>query len=147
MFNHKINFLIVATIMLVFLMGCQSTKDSGGESSPQPSTIVPSKPPEGETEYPGPAGGYPPPISLPLVVYNPYPGPSEGLTNYLDWSMAEQAIMNGEISEVYQAHTLHVTLVKKDGGVLLSVEPAIDEVFRVLDLSGAACKDVTRITE
>jgi len=100
-----------------------------------------------ETTYPSPAQVSPPSISLPLVSKSPYPGPSDGATNYLDWSEVEKAILNGDISEAYQSHTLHVTLVKKNGDIILTIEPSIDEVFRVLDRCGDSCKDVIRATE
>ena len=47
----------------------------------------------------------------------------------MDWPEVEQAILNGEITETYQSTTLHVTLVKENGDVILSIEPEIDEVY------------------
>jgi len=146
MFKRQINFVIMVVIIII-LIGCQSSTGERPDLTQQPSPIVTSLPTDEDPAYPAPAIISPPSISLPLVVYNPYPGPSEGVTNYVDWSVAEEAIINGEIVEAYQAHTLHVTLVKKDGALILSIEPEIDEVFRVLDRCGDPCKDVVRATE
>ncbi len=112
---------------------------SGPETMAKPSPVV------GEA-YPPPSDTYPPPLGD-IPAYNPYPGPSDGVVEYLDWDQVEALILKGEVSEVYQAHSLHVTLVLPDKRVVNAFEPQIDEVFRLLDRCGDPCKDVIRATE
>lgn len=146
MFKHKFDLILITLLALVLFVGCQSATEPDIDASQQPSPEEMGKTSEQVLTYPSSADTYPPPIALPLI-YSPYPGPKEGETSYLDWSMAEQAIMSGQIVEVYQTPTLHVTLVKKEGSVILTIEPMLDEVFKVLDRCGDACKDVKRVTE
>lgn len=103
--------------------------------------------------YPAPglsnlAQTYPAPDqSTNVLIYNPYPGPSEGVTNFIDWPQAEQTILSGQVAKVYYASTQHVTLVLKDGSVALTMEPTFDEVLRVIERCGDACKGIEKITQ
>lgn len=92
-----------------------------------------------ELPYPSPAQG--------SSVYNPYPGPSENVNNYLDWAAAEGLIMGGKVSKIYYDASLHVTLVLKDGNVGLTIEPAQDEVSKVIEQCGEPCADIEQIKE
>ena len=56
-------------------------------------------------------------------------------------------ILNGEINRVMQAHTMVVTLFTKDGRVLVTIEPNIDDVLTVVEECGDVCKDTTVVTE
>lgn len=134
------------SIMIMFVFAALITACQAQPTTAPVDQVSPPAP--DESGYPAPAVEevYPPP-QQPLPVYNPYPGPSEGETNYVEWSQAEAAVMNGDVAEVYQAHTMHVTLVLKDGSVLLAKEPQIDTIFQVLDQCGDPCKDVARATE
>lgn len=147
--------IIIAFVMM--LAGCQSPTQipvSGTDEVSSPTNSLEASEEQEEAvaptpqnqAYPEPEQPYPPP-ELVLPVYNPYPGPSEGETNYIDWSQAEVLILDGEVSEVYQAHTLHVTLVLTDGNIALSVEPKMDQVFDVVERCGDLCKDVIKATE
>jgi hypothetical protein len=129
--------VVVALAFGVVLAACSpSAPASTPEAQPQPATSEPNA-------YPAPQEAYPPPAQA-IPAYNPYPGPSEGVTNYIEWSAAESAILAGQVAQVYQADTMHVTLVLKDGSVQLAKEPALDEVFKVIDTCGDACKDIQR---
>lgn len=116
-------------MILVFALGMLLAACSS--STPAPATEAPA--------YPGPEA-YPAPARMAEPVYNPYPGPSEGVTNYVEWAAAETAILDGQVDEAFQAATLHVTLVLKDGSVMLAKEPATDEVVKVIERCGDACQ-------
>jgi hypothetical protein len=91
--------------------------------------------------YPAPElEGYPVPAQVDEPFDNPYPGPSEGVTIYSEWSVAETAILNGQVEQIFQASTFHVTLVLKDGSVILAKEPALDEVLRLIERCGDPCQ-------
>jgi hypothetical protein len=42
---------------------------------------------------------------------------------------------------------MHITLVLKDGNVAVTVEPVLDEVFRVIERCGQTCDDIEQIKE
>lgn len=112
-----------------------------------PSAPVDNPPAQAEpTAYPGPGDVYPAPVVV-EPVYNPYPGPSEGVTNYVEWAQAESALMAGQVTSIYQAASLHVTLVLKDGSILLAKEPAMDEVMKVIETCGDPCKAIEKVNE
>lgn len=156
--QNRVWLLTVIIISLVMMLAaCQSStqvpvSDTDVVSSPTNSLEPPKVQEQAETPtsqaqaYPEPEQPYPPP-ELVLPVYNPYPGPSEGESNYIDWSQAEALILSGEVSEVYQTNTLHITLVLTDGNIALSVEPEIDQVFDLVERCGDLCKDVIIETE
>ena len=48
---------------------------------------------------------------------------------------------------VMQTHALKVYLTLKDGRTLLSIEPAIDEVMKVIQSCGDPCKNILVATE
>lgn len=130
-------FAVLILALGITLAGCSSAAPANTpEAQPQPET-------NDAGVYPAPLDAYPAPAQQ-LPVYNPYPGPSEGVSNYVEWAAAESAIMGGQVSQVYQADTMHVTLVLKDGSIMLAKEPAQDEVFKVIDACGDACKDIQR---
>ena len=149
--------IIVTLIVAVLLSACQSptqlpVTETDDVSSPTEPIELPEE--QDETEipaiqaeaYPGPDVPYPPPV-LVVPVYNPYPGPSEGENNYLSWTEAEALVLRGEVSEAYQAHTLHVTLVLINGDVVLTVEPEIDEIYKVIESCGDLCTEIILATE
>lgn len=158
------NWLIVVISMtfVIILAACQtSTPTNISPTEVVPATTVPEQVspeqiqaypetdqaiPEQVQAYPEPDQAYPPPENIQLV-YNPYPGPSEGVSDYILWSQVEALILGGEVKEVYQAQTLHVTLVLGDGKIILVLEPKIDAVFEIVDRCGDLCKDVIRAKE
>ncbi len=48
---------------------------------------------------------------------------------------------------VFQIHALDVTLELKDGRSLHTIEPQIDDVFKVIDQCSDICQDIIMITE
>jgi inhibitor of cysteine peptidase len=73
--------------------------------------------------------------------------PDEPTTTEMTWVEARQLILNGQVSEVTQLHSLEVRLLLRDGNIVVTTEPEIDEVFRVLDECGLPCSDVLVATE
>ncbi len=80
------------------------------------------------------------PVLTPTSIPNPVPA---GLT----WSEAKQLILDGKVKQVVQSHALTVTLTLVDGSTRTTVEPQIDEVFRVIRECGERCKDISWVTE
>ena len=118
------------------------------ESYPLPEQPTPPGESSTQPEQPTPPGeSYPQPEQPILPVYSPYPGPSEGVTNFIDWSQAEETILSGKVAKVYQAPTQHITLVLKDGSVALTTEPLLDEVTQVIERCGDPCKDIEKISQ
>ena len=130
--------VLLSTLALVFAALISSC---GSGATPSPTTPVEAYPPPAQAvpEYPAPAQALP--------AYNPYPGPSEGAINFLDWAQADALIQTGDVAQVYQAQTLHVTLVLKDGSVAVTMEPAMDEVKKSVERCGEACKDTEIINQ
>jgi hypothetical protein len=65
----------------------------------------------------------------------------------LPWTEAEEMILKGDVRQVVQTHAREVTLYLIDGRVAKTVEPEIDDVFRVIERCGGPCSQVERITE
>jgi len=135
---------ILGMISLVgaFLTACQPASTpvitpSGSEAAGSyPAPTVPLPFTSGES-YPAPSPVLPP--------YNPYPEPEDG--GSIEWAHAEYLILNGMVKQVTQLHSLEVTLVLSDGRTVHTVEPVIDEVFRVIDRCGDLCIGIGRGTQ
>ena len=56
-------------------------------------------------------------------------------------------IMNGEVERVVQTHALKVTLLLKDSRALVTVEPEIDGVLKVIKLCDEKCLDIVVTTK
>jgi hypothetical protein len=63
------------------------------------------------------------------------------------WEQAKEMILAGKVRTITQFHDLKVILDLKDGSQLTITEPAIDEVFRVVEQCGAKCENMGLITE
>jgi hypothetical protein len=48
---------------------------------------------------------------------------------------------------IFQAHSLEVVLTLKDGEHVVTTEPSIDDVFRVVEACGDACANIVMATE
>jgi hypothetical protein len=117
-------------------------------------TIMPEDafPPADPTPFPTIVYPEPPATAVPRIDAGDdgaYPAPSDDLSGLseVSWETAQDLIMSGEVVEVFQAHSLGVELVLKDGQHLTTVEPQIDAVFEVIESCGAKCADVVIITE
>ena len=67
----------------------------------------------------------------------------------LEWAEAKSFINSKptEIDDVFQAHSLHINILLKNGDVLKTKESYIDEIFAVLRKCGVPCKHIGWITE
>jgi hypothetical protein len=63
------------------------------------------------------------------------------------WEEAVQLLRSGEVKQVVQAHSLQVMLTLADGRQVVTTEPAIDEVFRVIQACGPPCANIVQATE
>ena len=87
-----------------------------------------------------------PALHVPIVANDPYAAPvEEGVS--ITWEETRTLILNGEVAQVTQLHSLEVTLILKDGRIFYAVEPEIDAVFILLDECGEKCTDVIQATE
>jgi hypothetical protein len=143
-------------ILILFLAACQPGIPS---ASPEPQQVEPSSPPaatipvatEESSPVPQatlpPAGtqeSYPPP-QAPVTTSGEagYPAPEAKIT----WEEARELILDGQVSQVTQLHSLRVILVLKDGRTVETDEPLSDEVFAVIDECGEVCSDIVIATE
>jgi inhibitor of cysteine peptidase len=65
----------------------------------------------------------------------------------IPWPDAESLILSGAVRQIFQAHSLEVRMTLQDGREVVTVEPSIDEVFRVVDRCGAPCAGIALATE
>jgi inhibitor of cysteine peptidase len=73
--------------------------------------------------------------------------PEDQTAEQVTWEEAEALILSGEVEMIFQAHSLEVRLRLKDGRELVTEEPSIDEVFRVVDRCGEKCAGIAMATE
>jgi len=134
----KFTWILVVLMIVGLLLGA-----CGGQT---PTTEVPAA---GNTAteqvtYPDPQAALENPTAE-VIASGAYPAPGAG--EEISWDEAKTMILNGEINRVMQAHTMVVTLFTKDGRVLVTVEPNIDDVLTVVEECGDVCKDTTVVTE
>ena len=170
--KRQIRRIVLVTLVLgVLLVSCapQPAPASATAASPSPAQVSPAYPSpvqgqsaspvpaQSEAASPAPAQGksaspeptrvvptYPSPGQEATLV-DVYPGPGQGPTQTISWDEAVTLIKGGKVAKVTQAQTLQVTLALKDGTVAETTEPALDEVFKVIDACGDTCKDIERI--
>src|SRR3990172_6456092 len=131
-------------LALLLATGCQPISPTAPASSPSPFLESTAPPSEAATPYPPmeTAPSYPPPelfANPPVVeqqIVGIYPGPTTRDASMVDWQTAETAILSGEVTEIYQDNYLHVTLILNNGEVLVTLQPALDEVSKILERCG-----------
>jgi hypothetical protein len=74
-----------------------------------------------------------------------YPDMKDG--DQLLWPQAVGLLLSGEVTKVVQAEDLKVFLTLKDGRTFLTQQPGVDEILRMIESCGEACKEVTVETE
>jgi hypothetical protein len=149
-FNNRIAFVVI-----IFLAACQSATPVATFSPQQ--TAAPYPPPQATPlpnagPYPAPAentGGsvYPEPAVTEDMGVSIYPAPGSTEVKTVSWEEAKSILLDGEVAEVFQLHSLEVKLTLKDGSKLSTTEPAIDDVFKVIDECGEKCVDIRVATE
>ena len=65
----------------------------------------------------------------------------------VDWETAVSILESGDVVEIFQTHSLDVTLTLVDGRVIKTVEPAIDDIFTAIDDCGEPCEGILMATE
>ncbi len=65
----------------------------------------------------------------------------------ISWTEARQYIKECEVEMVMQAHSLDVTLRLKNGVILYTKEPVIDQVLEEVDKARSVCGNVAVATE
>jgi hypothetical protein len=119
--------------------------DATPPPTPVPAATVETTEPEVEpepTDLPA-SESYPAPGSPVTTGSAAYPEPSEEIS----WEEAQSLIMDGQVESVFQSHDLRVVLTLKDGRAVETTEPAIDDVFEVIEACGEPCADLVKITE
>ena len=113
---------------------------------PEPYPLLPTSdpylPPALPDPYANPVQGAP---LAPGAADRLYPGILDGAEVY--WVQAVSMILNGEVTQVMQTHDLEVYLTLKDGRILHSIEPQIDEVMKVIQSCGDPCSKILVATE
>jgi hypothetical protein len=101
------------------------------------------------------------PVEYPAVEPNPneYPSPQDqsiemGIVypelkdgDSFDWTRIYGPLESGQVEKVQQTHDLKVYLTLKDGRTLMTVEPAIDEILKLIQTCGEPCKEIRVATE
>lgn len=77
----------------------------------------------------------------------PFAAPDAPAPTRVSWEKAKALILDGLVAAVFQAHSLEVTLTLKDGRQLITTEPEIDAVLRVIEECGEPCADIRVATE
>jgi hypothetical protein len=128
-----LTLILLATLLI---SACSGVAGTTQETPAQPAQEYP-YPGQGEELAPQPpptfAGG------------NPYPELNDG--DEIPWPQAIGMIMTGMVTNVVQTHDMKVMVTIQDGRTFMTLEPAIDEVMRVIEQCGDPCKNITVATE
>ena len=65
----------------------------------------------------------------------------------VDWETAVSILNSGEVAQIFQTHSLDVTLTLADGRIIQTVEPAIDDIFTAVQACGEPCVKIIMATE
>lgn len=66
---------------------------------------------------------------------------------FISWPQAQEYIKNCQVDMAMQAHSLNVDLTLKDGKRVRTVEPMIDDVFKVVNGATEKCGNIGIATE
>jgi uncharacterized lipoprotein len=136
---------IILVLLIIFAAACQS--DSTSQDMADNPTTASADEAEQSSEVQNAQDVYPAPqveptAPLPAVLY---PMLTDG--DEVSWHQAQALIKNDEVERISQTHDLKVTLFLKDGRALMTIEPAIDEVLRIIEMCGQACSEIVVATE
>lgn len=121
--------------IMILLVAC-GTRSQGG-NLPYP---FPQPPGQVETQ------AYPAPQAVSPTGAEGYPAPARTPTP-ITWEEAKAAILEGNVAEAIQLHSLTVYLVLADGTRLITEEPEIDAILAMIEECGAPCENIEIITE
>jgi hypothetical protein len=143
--------ILILITALLLLAACQPVPPTAAPEAATPmnqETVEPYPPQPVITQPPSVQSGYPEPqVQPPSSGQSAYPEPGTGQYETITWEEATNLILEGNVSQVTQLHNLTVFLTLKDGTMLETVEPAIDDVFNVIDQCGDPCSDIVIATE
>ncbi len=94
-----------------------------------------------------PSDAYPSPVAQPLVaqIEPVYPDLKDGAE--VQWSQVQSIVFSGQVVKIGQTHDLNVYLTLKDGRTLKAVEPAIDDILKLVQACGTLCQDIKVATQ
>jgi hypothetical protein len=134
------NRLAVLTLALLFALSIiLSACGSSAEANPPPAP--PQEQPETQPEA-AVTEAYPQPAAELINPASPYPGPGGDVSNYTTWGKAAEAILGGQVKEIFASADGHVTLVLQDGSVKLVLEKPAGELAKLLETCGDPCKAI-----
>jgi hypothetical protein len=132
MFKRESMMKEAALVLLVLaLFGC-----TGNNAGPTSTSPVADQSPLGSQE-----------TTVPGAPESAVATPKASGGDEIPWAEAEALILEGEVRQVVQLHSLEVTLVLRNDARVKTTEPSIDEVFRVIERCGDACSDMVLATE
>lgn len=67
--------------------------------------------------------------------------------NILPWKEAVVILHNGQVRNVMQTHALDITLILKNGKIIKTKEPGIDDILEEINKCGNSCKGIGIATE
>lgn len=143
----KLVFMTMFTGILLLCFAACGIVNPG--SQPEDSSISTLVPTSGGEAYPPPLGAYPAfetgsqPLLPPGVLI--YPELNDG--DVIEWTNVAGLVYTGLVTKVVQTHDLKVYLTLEDGRTLLSTEPAIDDILRIVESCGEMCADIRVATE
>jgi hypothetical protein len=82
-----------------------------------------------------------------LISARHQPPPPATATSQVTWSEAVIILRSGQVKVATQTHQRDVIFVLKNGQIIQTVEPEIDELFREIRYCGAVCAGITQATE
>lgn len=71
--------------------------------------------------------------------------PSDGAE--IAWDEAVSLLHSGQVTQVFQAHSLRVVLTLRNGAQVSTMEPSIDAIFFEVERCGAPCANIALATE
>lgn len=73
------------------------------------------------------------------------PMPQNG--DVIPWDQAVELLHAGHVTQVFQAHSLQVTLTLDNGATVTTTEPSIDQIFFEIEACGTPCANIAQATE
>lgn len=65
----------------------------------------------------------------------------------ISWDEAVALLHDGQVTQIFQAHTLRVVLTLRNGAQVSTMEPSIDAIFFEVQQCGASCANIALATE
>lgn len=69
------------------------------------------------------------------------------LKNYVTWKHAIDLVLDGQVKNIFQAHSLEVGLELESGRWVSTIEPSIDTIMVILQKCGDPCEDIGQMIE